>query len=189
MGVGGEPLGSLLTHSLLAPSSSEAEPDCSASEASSVEPCEERPWWPEPPLPPKPFTRHSSLREAPTREVSPQCPEEPQTVQGEHRACLGGRQACWILGHREGAETPHGHFFLTEDQGPVGPGLRLRGGEAGVFVGGEWTGPTPSLSLHEKLWNLKWGMWPMGSDWLLCVPVSGRDKWAPEPSRLKQSPL
>uniref|UniRef100_A0ABI7XLI5 F-actin monooxygenase n=1 Tax=Felis catus TaxID=9685 RepID=A0ABI7XLI5_FELCA len=63
-------------------SSSEAEPDCSGSEASSAEPREERPRRPEPPPLPQPLTRHSSLREAPTREVSPHCPEEPQAVQG-----------------------------------------------------------------------------------------------------------
>uniref|UniRef100_A0A673TFL6 F-actin monooxygenase n=1 Tax=Suricata suricatta TaxID=37032 RepID=A0A673TFL6_SURSU len=80
-------------------SSSEAESDYSGSEASSAEPCEERALRPEPPPLPEPFTRHSSLREAPTREVSPQCPEEPQAVHGEQRACLGGRQACLILGH------------------------------------------------------------------------------------------
>ncbi|XP_046926118.1 F-actin-monooxygenase MICAL2 isoform X2 [Lynx rufus] len=62
-------------------SSSEAEPDCSGSEASSAEPREERPRRPEPPPLPQPLTRHSSLREAPTREVSPHCPEEPQAVQ------------------------------------------------------------------------------------------------------------
>ncbi|XP_049495989.1 F-actin-monooxygenase MICAL2-like [Panthera uncia] len=87
-------------------SSSEAEPDCSGSEASSAEPREERPRRPEPPPLPQPLTRHSSLREAPTREVSPHCPEEPQAVQGERTACLDGSQACLILGHREGAETP-----------------------------------------------------------------------------------
>uniref|UniRef100_A0A673TFC5 Microtubule associated monooxygenase, calponin and LIM domain containing 2 n=1 Tax=Suricata suricatta TaxID=37032 RepID=A0A673TFC5_SURSU len=63
-------------------SSSEAESDYSGSEASSAEPCEERALRPEPPPLPEPFTRHSSLREAPTREVSPQCPEEPQAVHG-----------------------------------------------------------------------------------------------------------
>nr|XP_060462015.1 F-actin-monooxygenase MICAL2 isoform X10 [Panthera onca] len=67
-------------------SSSEAEPDCSGSEASSAEPREERPRRPEPPPLPQPLTRHSSLREAPTREVSPHCPEEPQAVQALLRA-------------------------------------------------------------------------------------------------------
>ncbi|XP_040312785.1 F-actin-monooxygenase MICAL2 isoform X7 [Herpailurus yagouaroundi] len=67
-------------------SSSEAEPDCNGSEASSAEPHEERPRRPEPPPLPQPLTRHSSLREAPTREVSPHCPEEPQAVQALLRA-------------------------------------------------------------------------------------------------------
>ncbi|XP_026928928.2 F-actin-monooxygenase MICAL2 isoform X2 [Acinonyx jubatus] len=67
-------------------SSSEAEPDCSGSEASSAEPREERPRRPEPPPLPQPLTRHSSLREAPTREVSPHRPEEPQAVQALLRA-------------------------------------------------------------------------------------------------------
>ncbi|XP_030186659.1 F-actin-monooxygenase MICAL2 isoform X1 [Lynx canadensis] len=67
-------------------SSSEAEPDCSGSEASSAEPREERPRRPEPPPLPQSLTRHSSLREAPTREASPHCPEEPQAVQALLRA-------------------------------------------------------------------------------------------------------
>ncbi|XP_032282992.1 F-actin-monooxygenase MICAL2 isoform X7 [Phoca vitulina] len=61
-------------------SSSDAEPDCPSSEASGTQPCEERPRRPEP------LTRHSSLREAPTRKVSPQHPEESQAVHALQRA-------------------------------------------------------------------------------------------------------
>uniref|UniRef100_A0A8C7ABA2 F-actin monooxygenase n=1 Tax=Neovison vison TaxID=452646 RepID=A0A8C7ABA2_NEOVI len=64
-------------------SSSEAEPDCPGSEASSAQPHEESPQRPEPPPFPEPLTRHSSLREASTRKVSPWCPEESQAVHGE----------------------------------------------------------------------------------------------------------
>ncbi|XP_045652458.1 LOW QUALITY PROTEIN: F-actin-monooxygenase MICAL2 [Ursus americanus] len=60
--------------------SSDAEPDCPGSEASSAQPCEERSRRPEPPPLAEPLTRHSSLREAPTRKVSPWCPEESQAM-------------------------------------------------------------------------------------------------------------
>ncbi|XP_045871390.1 F-actin-monooxygenase MICAL2 isoform X2 [Meles meles] len=67
-------------------SSSEAEPDCPSSESSSAQPHEESPWRPEAPPLPEPLTRHSSLREASTREVSPRCPEESQAVHALQRA-------------------------------------------------------------------------------------------------------
>ncbi|XP_044114781.1 F-actin-monooxygenase MICAL2 isoform X7 [Neovison vison] len=67
-------------------SSSEAEPDCPGSEASSAQPHEESPQRPEPPPFPEPLTRHSSLREASTRKVSPWCPEESQAVHALQRA-------------------------------------------------------------------------------------------------------
>nr|XP_025749979.1 F-actin-monooxygenase MICAL2 isoform X3 [Callorhinus ursinus] len=67
-------------------SSSDAEPDSPSSEASGAQPCEERPRRPERPPLPEPLTRHSSLREAPTRKVSSQCPEESQAVHALQRA-------------------------------------------------------------------------------------------------------
>ncbi|XP_047546460.1 F-actin-monooxygenase MICAL2 isoform X6 [Lutra lutra] len=67
-------------------SSSEAEPDCPGSEASSAQPHEESPRRPEPPPLPEPLTRHSSLREALTRKVSPRFPEESQAVHALQRA-------------------------------------------------------------------------------------------------------
>lgn len=67
------------------PSSSDAELDHGDSEASSVEPFDERPQQPELQLPPllKPFTRHSSLREALPRAVSPHDLGEPEAEPGE----------------------------------------------------------------------------------------------------------
>ncbi|XP_033062132.1 F-actin-monooxygenase MICAL2 isoform X6 [Trachypithecus francoisi] len=56
-------------------SSSDTESDYGGGEASHTEPCEEKPQRPESPCLP-----HTSLREALSRAVSPQCPEEPQTV-------------------------------------------------------------------------------------------------------------
>ncbi|XP_027434001.2 F-actin-monooxygenase MICAL2 isoform X4 [Zalophus californianus] len=67
-------------------SSSDAEPDSPSSEAPGARPCEERPRRPERPPLPEPLTRHSSLREAPTRKVSSQCPEESQAVHALQRA-------------------------------------------------------------------------------------------------------
>ncbi|XP_058401977.1 F-actin-monooxygenase MICAL2 isoform X3 [Diceros bicornis minor] len=67
-------------------SSSDAESDYGGSEASSVEPCGERPWWLEPPPLPKPLTRHSSLKEALTGAFSPQGPEEHRAVHALQRA-------------------------------------------------------------------------------------------------------
>ncbi|XP_027972597.1 F-actin-monooxygenase MICAL2 isoform X2 [Eumetopias jubatus] len=67
-------------------SSSDAEPDSPSSEAFGARPCEERPRRPERPPLPEPLTRHSSLREAPTRKVSSQCPEESQAVHALQRA-------------------------------------------------------------------------------------------------------
>uniref|UniRef100_A0A8C0RU09 F-actin monooxygenase n=1 Tax=Canis lupus familiaris TaxID=9615 RepID=A0A8C0RU09_CANLF len=61
-------------------SSSDAEPDCPGTKASSARPCEERPWQPGPRPLPEPLTRHSSLREAPARGGSPQSSEEPHAV-------------------------------------------------------------------------------------------------------------
>nr|XP_024650214.1 protein-methionine sulfoxide oxidase mical3b isoform X8 [Macaca nemestrina] len=56
-------------------SSSDTESDYGGGEASHTEPCEEKPRRPESPCLP-----HTSLREALSRAVSPQCPEEPKTV-------------------------------------------------------------------------------------------------------------
>ncbi|XP_023086578.2 F-actin-monooxygenase MICAL3 isoform X1 [Piliocolobus tephrosceles] len=56
-------------------SSSDTESDYGGGEASHTEPCEEKPRRPECPCLP-----HTSLREALSRAVSPQCPEEPRTV-------------------------------------------------------------------------------------------------------------
>ncbi|XP_058992349.1 F-actin-monooxygenase MICAL2 isoform X4 [Mustela lutreola] len=67
-------------------SSSEAEPDCRGSEASSAQPHEESPRRPETPPFLEPLTRHSSLREVSTRKVSPRCPEESQAVHALQRA-------------------------------------------------------------------------------------------------------
>ncbi|XP_032215844.1 F-actin-monooxygenase MICAL2 isoform X2 [Mustela erminea] len=67
-------------------SSSEAEPDCRGSEASSAQPHEESPPRPETPPFPERLTRHSSLREVSTRKVSPWCPEESQAVHALQRA-------------------------------------------------------------------------------------------------------
>ncbi|XP_010810846.2 F-actin-monooxygenase MICAL2 isoform X5 [Bos taurus] len=69
-------------------SSSDAELDRGDSEASSVEPFDERPQQPELQLPPllKPFTRHSSLREALPRAVSPHDLGEPEAEPALQRA-------------------------------------------------------------------------------------------------------
>ncbi|XP_041586240.1 F-actin-monooxygenase MICAL2 isoform X6 [Vulpes lagopus] len=67
-------------------SSSDAEPDCPSTKASSARPCEERPWRPGPRPLPEPLTRHSSLREAPARGGSPQSSEEPHAVLALQRA-------------------------------------------------------------------------------------------------------
>uniref|UniRef100_A0A4W2EES1 F-actin monooxygenase n=1 Tax=Bos indicus x Bos taurus TaxID=30522 RepID=A0A4W2EES1_BOBOX len=69
-------------------SSSDAELDHGDSEASSVEPFDERPQQPELQLPPllKPFTRHSSLREALPRAVSPHDLGEPEAEPALQRA-------------------------------------------------------------------------------------------------------
>nr|XP_055173572.1 F-actin-monooxygenase MICAL2 isoform X2 [Nyctereutes procyonoides] len=67
-------------------SSSDAEPDCPGTKASSTRPCEERPWRPGPRPLPEPLTRHSSLREAPARGGSPQSSEEPHAVHALQRA-------------------------------------------------------------------------------------------------------
>uniref|UniRef100_A0A7N9CM83 F-actin monooxygenase n=1 Tax=Macaca fascicularis TaxID=9541 RepID=A0A7N9CM83_MACFA len=56
-------------------SSSDTESDYGGGEASHTEPCEEKPRRPESPCLP-----HTSLREALSTAVSPQCPEEPKTV-------------------------------------------------------------------------------------------------------------
>ncbi|XP_011937203.1 PREDICTED: protein-methionine sulfoxide oxidase MICAL2 isoform X3 [Cercocebus atys] len=56
-------------------SSSDTESDYGGGEASHTEPCEEKPRRPESPCLPR-----TSLREALSRAVSPQCPEEPKTV-------------------------------------------------------------------------------------------------------------
>ncbi|XP_063567311.1 F-actin-monooxygenase MICAL2 isoform X9 [Pongo abelii] len=56
-------------------SSSDTESDYGGSEASHTEPCEEKPRRPGSLCLP-----HTSLREAPSRVVSPQCPEEPKAV-------------------------------------------------------------------------------------------------------------
>ncbi|XP_017737077.1 PREDICTED: protein-methionine sulfoxide oxidase MICAL2 isoform X5 [Rhinopithecus bieti] len=56
-------------------SSSDTESDYGGGEDSHTEPCEEKPRRPESPCLP-----HTSLREALSRAVSPQCPEEPKTV-------------------------------------------------------------------------------------------------------------
>nr|XP_019584910.1 PREDICTED: protein-methionine sulfoxide oxidase MICAL2 isoform X4 [Rhinolophus sinicus] len=63
-------------------SSSEVELDCGSSEDSGGD----RPQRPEPPLLQKPLTRHTSLREALTRAISPQCPEEPRALHALQRA-------------------------------------------------------------------------------------------------------
>ncbi|XP_024650209.2 F-actin-monooxygenase MICAL2 isoform X3 [Macaca nemestrina] len=62
-------------------SSSDTESDYGGGEASHTEPCEEKPRRPESPCLP-----HTSLREALSRAVSPQCPEEPKTVHALQRA-------------------------------------------------------------------------------------------------------
>ncbi|XP_023086582.2 protein-methionine sulfoxide oxidase mical3b isoform X3 [Piliocolobus tephrosceles] len=62
-------------------SSSDTESDYGGGEASHTEPCEEKPRRPECPCLP-----HTSLREALSRAVSPQCPEEPRTVHALQRA-------------------------------------------------------------------------------------------------------
>ncbi|XP_010828918.1 PREDICTED: protein-methionine sulfoxide oxidase MICAL2 isoform X2 [Bison bison bison] len=69
-------------------SSSDAELDRGDSEASSVEPFDERPQQPELQLPPllKPLTRHSSLREALPRAVSPHDLGEPEAEPALQRA-------------------------------------------------------------------------------------------------------
>ncbi|KAG8524247.1 hypothetical protein J0S82_009536, partial [Galemys pyrenaicus] len=74
-------------------SSSDTESVCGGSEDSGTEPCEERPRQLEPsPLPlepppqPRLLSRHSSLREAPTRADSPPSPEESKAVHALHRA-------------------------------------------------------------------------------------------------------
>ncbi|XP_070240036.1 F-actin-monooxygenase MICAL2 isoform X4 [Bos mutus] len=69
-------------------SSSDAELDHGDSEASSVEPFDERPQQPELQLPPllKPLTRHSSLREALPRAVSPHDLGEPEAEPALQRA-------------------------------------------------------------------------------------------------------
>ncbi|XP_014642127.1 PREDICTED: MICAL C-terminal-like protein [Ceratotherium simum simum] len=80
-------------------SSSDAESDYGGSEASSVEPCGERPWWLEPPPLPKPLTRHSSLKEALTGAFSPQGPEE-------HRAV----HAFQVTAHNRLSQVSRDHF-------------------------------------------------------------------------------
>ncbi|XP_054380614.1 F-actin-monooxygenase MICAL2 isoform X2 [Pongo abelii] len=62
-------------------SSSDTESDYGGSEASHTEPCEEKPRRPGSLCLP-----HTSLREAPSRVVSPQCPEEPKAVHALQRA-------------------------------------------------------------------------------------------------------
>ncbi|XP_053529089.1 F-actin-monooxygenase MICAL2 isoform X2 [Artibeus jamaicensis] len=58
----------------------------SSSEASTAQPCEERPPRPEPAPLTHPLTRHSSLREAQTRTFSAQSPEEPRALHALQRA-------------------------------------------------------------------------------------------------------
>lgn len=84
-GGGGGLQASKLTCSVPPPSSSDAELDHADSEASNAEPSDERPPRLELQLPPllKPLTRHSSLREALTRAVSPHDLGEPEAVPGE----------------------------------------------------------------------------------------------------------
>ncbi|XP_070281370.1 F-actin-monooxygenase MICAL2 isoform X3 [Myotis yumanensis] len=69
-------------------SSSDAELNCSSrsSEASSTEPCEERPQQPDPPPLQEPLSRHSSLREPLSRAASAQGPEEPRALHALQRA-------------------------------------------------------------------------------------------------------
>lgn len=80
--------GALPPPALSSPSSSDEELDRSGggSEASTAEPCEERPPRPEAAPLTQPLTRHSSLREAQTRTFSAQSPEEPRALHGEQRA-------------------------------------------------------------------------------------------------------
>lgn len=149
-----------LTCSAFPPSSSDTELDGGSREASSAEPCEDRAPRLEPPLLQKPLIRHSSLREALTRAVSPQCPEEPRALHGEQRACLSLSWACSIPGQGRERRAPS-QSFLLEDQATGGLTLRLRGSGLGLLgIGiqvGVGTRPRPSLLLHEKLWNLKRG--------------------------------
>ncbi|XP_014401376.1 PREDICTED: protein-methionine sulfoxide oxidase MICAL2 isoform X3 [Myotis brandtii] len=69
-------------------SSSDAELNCSSrsSEASSTEPCEERPQQPDHPPLREPLSRHSSLREPLSRAASAQGPEEPRALHALQRA-------------------------------------------------------------------------------------------------------
>lgn len=83
-------------------------------------------------------------------------------MQGEQTARLGGSQACLILGHREGAETPPGHCFLTENEGPVGPALRLRGSEARVYVGVRGLDPGPA-SCSIRSFGMSSGVYGRGA--------------------------
>nr|XP_054518090.1 F-actin-monooxygenase MICAL2 isoform X17 [Pan troglodytes] len=62
-------------------SSSDTESDYGGSEASHTEPCEEKPR-----RPGSPHLPHTSLGEALSRAVSPQCPEEPRAVHALQRA-------------------------------------------------------------------------------------------------------
>lgn len=84
-GGGGRVQAPKLTCSVPPPSSSDAELDHGDSEASNSEPSDERPQRPELQLPPllKPLTRHSSLREALPRAVSPHNLGEPEAEPGE----------------------------------------------------------------------------------------------------------
>ncbi|XP_059564897.1 F-actin-monooxygenase MICAL2 isoform X4 [Myotis daubentonii] len=69
-------------------SSSDAELNCSSrsSEASSTEPCEERPQQPDRPPLREPLSRHSSLREPLSRAASAQGPQEPRALHALQRA-------------------------------------------------------------------------------------------------------
>lgn len=88
-GFGGDWQGSPIDHPFSLPSpSSDAELNCSSSEASSMEPCEERPQQPDPLPLLEPLSRHRSLREPLSRAASAQGPKEPRALHGERKACL-----------------------------------------------------------------------------------------------------
>ncbi|EPQ12540.1 hypothetical protein D623_10026883 [Myotis brandtii] len=114
-------------------SSSDAELNCSSrsSEASSTEPCEERPQQPDHPPLREPLSRHSSLREPLSRAASAQGPEEPRALHGEQRACLPGDR---LAGSRDRGKEQRAPRPVSpaEDPATGDTNRRLRGGGAGT---------------------------------------------------------
>lgn len=145
-GFGGDWQGSLITCSLsLSSPSSDVELNCS-SEASSTEPCEERPQQPDPLSPLEPLSRHSSLREPLSRVASAQRPEEPRALHGEQRACLPRDRLAgsWDRGKEQ---TPQ-PVLPMEDPETGDTTCRLRGSGAETLgdLGGPAGDPGPSPS-------------------------------------------